>query len=397
MGGGSPSKTTSVQDIPKEFKPAYTSLFNSAFGAARTAAGQPGFPSNPYGTQSPQSTNFDPSGYAGGDLFSTAGNIPTTTYNPQQDWQATSGYGSDGTQNAPYQQHQGNVGTKTDFVDGSFQTYEGAGTGIPLAAGPPIIGTAYDGQFLAGANPQMLAALQGREEVANSLWGAGNNISQLGQETAAGKYLDFSSNPYAQAALMSALKPTISNFENSVMPQFNSAALQSGAFKGSSARDMAFNQLGDAFGGNLANTAADFQFKNYMAERQLQQNAGQLIDQGARLNQLSPEIMSQVGAGYQDLYQTQLDEQLLRFQEQQQAPFRPLMNLASIIHGGDIGTQFTNFGPQPSKAAGGITGALGGAAGGYGLASAAGATGAGALGGAAGLGGLLGGLGGALL
>jgi hypothetical protein len=206
--------------------------------------------------------------------------------------------------------------------------------------------------------------------VADQVQGLGNPLLQLGTDTAEGKYLDFTQNPFAMQALMNSLQPAVSQFNNSIMPQFNSQALQSGAFKGSSARDLAFNQLGDAFGGNLARTAGDFGFQNYIAERQLQQNAGNLLDQGARLNQLSPEILGQVGQGYQDIYQSYLDEQLLQFQEQQQAPFRPLMPLASIIQGSNIGSNFTNFGPTPSKFAGGITGALGGAAAGAGFSSA---------------------------
>ena len=390
-GGGGPDKTTTIQDIPQEFKPAFTSLYNSAFGAARTAAGQPGWPSQPYGQQSPQATQgqqgFGQQGFGQGGFsdFGTGFNAPTG--GGQGGW-----YPSPGDANAnkkksgvSYQQPTEIFGQK---VGG------GAGTGIPLASGPPIIGSAYDGQFLAGPSSQTMDSLGMRESLGRSLEGVGDPLTQLGYDTAAGKYLDFMQNPYAQGALMNSLQPAISSFNQSVMPQFNSQALGSGAFKGSSARDLAANQLYDNFGNSLNRTASDFGFQNYMAERQLQQNAGQLMDQGARLNQLAPEILSQAGAGYSDAYQQLLDEQLLQFQEQQQAPFRPLMNLASIIHGGDIGAQTTNFGPQPSRAAGGITGALAGGAGGAGLSSLMGwgNTGTGA---ATGLGALLGGAAGA--
>ena len=42
-GGGSDPNTRTIQDIPAEFKPAYLQLFNSAYAASRTAAGQPGY------------------------------------------------------------------------------------------------------------------------------------------------------------------------------------------------------------------------------------------------------------------------------------------------------------------------------------------------------------------
>ena len=50
-----PNTTTTIQDIPEEFKPAFTSLFNSAFAAARTATGQP----PPFGLGVPQTEGAD--------------------------------------------------------------------------------------------------------------------------------------------------------------------------------------------------------------------------------------------------------------------------------------------------------------------------------------------------
>jgi hypothetical protein len=217
----------------------------------------------------------------------------------------------------------------------------------------------------------------------------------LGQQTARGDFLDPRSNPFLLDTINFALQPAVEQFTGSVLPGFESGALQQGAFKGSSARDMALAQLSNQFGRNLLGTAGTIGFENLARERQLQQNAGQLLDQAARLQQLSPEILSQVGAGQRELQQRLLDEQLLQFQESQQAPFRPLGPLASIIQGTDIDTNLTQFAPQPSGLSRGIQGALGGAALGAGGANLlCGVTGTQL--GLGGLGGLLGGLAGGL-
>jgi hypothetical protein len=108
---------------------------------------------------------------------------------------------------------------------------------------------------------------------------------------------------------------------------------------------------------------------NFERERLLQTQAGSIIDQGAQLQQLSPEILSQVGLGQRELAQRPLDEALLQFQEMITAPFRPLFPAASIIQGGDIGSIFSTQVPGPSAISQGITGALGATAAGLGVAS----------------------------
>jgi hypothetical protein len=187
-----------------------------------------------------------------------------------------------------------------------------------------------------------------------------------------------------------AMDPAIQAFTGSVMPQFSSQAIQSGAYKGSSARDMATAQLASDFGRNLMGTTAAMGMQNLMGERQLQQGAGTMMDEAARLMQLGPDIYGQTGEGWRALQQRMLDEALLQYQEQIQAPYRPLMPLASIIQGGDIGSYMTQMTPQASPVARGISGALGGAGLGAGAASTFGQTGlpAGLM---TGLGGLLGG------
>lgn len=267
-------------------------------------------------------------------------------------------------------------------------------TSVPLASGEPIIGQPFPGPFTAPTSPLELEALQGREGVARQMMGAGGSLFDLGQAQAAGSFLDPSTNPFFTQNIEASLQPAIDAFTRSTMPQFASQALQSGAFKGSSAREFAAGNLASDFGRNLSQTAAQEGMQNYMRERQIQQQTPQLIDAAARLQQLGPEILSQVGLGEREVIQRMMDEALLMFQEQQQAPFRPLGPLANIIQGTNVGLNTTSTVPGPSALGQGIAGALGGAGMGAGIANAMdwGGMGGGASVGLGSLLGLLGGL-----
>lgn len=443
MGSGGGGTTTSVQDVPKEFKPAFTNLFNSAFGGARTAAGQPGFGTLGPPGQATQIADFI-TGLGGGsfDPFAPPGapftnpfqtpatnpfQGPVQTPAPQQvpggkgfpQQQAPLGFTgqaqapgvSDPFSRTPSDAFQpgGAPGTKGRPDQGVGAAFPGspqegatgvnrrgqASTAIPLAAGPPIIGQPFGERFTAGTSPLEFESLIQREALARQLEGIGNPVLNLGQFTAQGGFLDPRTNPFLLPTIEASLRPITQEFTNSVLPNFSSQAIQSGAFGGSSARDLAFNQLASGFGQQLLDTGTQIAFDNFQRERQLQQNAAQLIDQGALLSQLSPELLAQVGLGQRELAQRPLDEALLQFQESINAPFRPLFPLASIIQGGDIGSAFSTTVPGPSALSSGIVGALGGAGAGAGLGSLFGLEG-GQLAGAGGLGALLGGLGGGL-
>jgi len=451
--GGSGGGTTSIQDIPKEFKPGFTSLFNSAFGAARTAAGQPGF-----GTQGPPggATNianfitglgqtggnpFAPPGSPFQNPFSSQFQQPTNNIfaGPQSLPQSPQSDGAFGSKLNPQQQNTGQqqvsqqqaisdpLGNTAQFQnqnDGAFGSklnpqqsseigpnaefpqnlQEGTvgstnsgkqSTKIPLASGPPIVGQPFGEQFTAGTSPLEFESLAQREAIARQLQGIGNPLLNLGNFTAQGGFLDPRSNPFLVSNIEASLRPITQEFSNSVLPNFNSQAIQSGAFGGSSARDLAFNQLASGFGQQLLDTGTGIAFNNFQNERQLQQNAGSLLDQGALLNQLTPEMLAQVGLGQRELAQRPLDEALLQFQESINAPFRPLFPLASILQGGDIGSSFSTTVPQPSALSSGIIGALGGAGAGAGIGSSLGLE-QGGTGLSSAIGALLGGLGGGL-
>lgn len=385
-GGGT---TTSIQDVPPEFKPAFFRLFNSALASAQQGAGspfgaQPAFAAGaPAGQPFPGQTVFpgqfpvpvsQPTVRRGaqGNIIGTRPAGPPS-FNPQVGQQFLAGGGQ--------------VDPASVFTTGSSQ--------IPLAGGPPIVGEPFPGPFTAPTTGIELESLMAREAVGRQLGGAGGALLGLGQQQALGQFLDPRTNPFFTQNIEASLQPAVDAFTRSVIPQFSSQAIQSGAFKGSSARDLALGNIANEFGRNLLQTAAQQGFQNFLQERQIQQQTPQLLQQAAGLQQLTPEILAQVGAGQREILQRPLDEALLQFQEAQQAPFRPLGPLASILFGGNIGTTQQITPPRPSPLAAGIAGGLGGGALGLSLGEQLFGSGAGA-GGLGGLGALLGALGGGL-
>ncbi len=399
-GGGGSSVS-----IPKEFLPGFTSLFNSAFGAARTSAGQEGFGQGQQPGAATQLSNqitggggfggFGQSGSPFQDAFprpnpnifgsgpvnlpqfggQQAGPVPQAGGPPpggasrqRQEGQAMAPSGRTAEQQLQVDLQSGTpeqlaVENYLAAVSPGGPAAGGTQPGskdVPLAAGPPIIGQAFPEQFTAGTSPLEFESLAQREAVARQLQGIGNPLLNLGNFTAQGGFLTPESNPFLGANIEAAIRPIAQQFENSILPNFQSNAIQSGAFSGSSARDLAFNQLASGFGQQVLDTGTNIAFENFQRERQLQQNAGNLLDQGSLLNQLTPELLAQVGLGQRELAQRPLDEALLQFQEGINAPFRPLFPLASIIQGGDIGSAFNTNVPQPSAISGGLLGALGG-------------------------------------
>ena len=389
MGGGSPDKVTNIQEIPPEFKPHFLNLFGGASEAARQSAAN----SQPQTQGSPKIPTEQVPGQGGGvgqglnqgGLFGGTGGFD----------QGQGGF----NQNQPISGGAGGV-VPSGISPLSFNPFVTSKPQQLLPqptkdAAQELVGSPFGGQFIAGANPLEQAQIQQTANLAGQLQNAGQNTFNLGQAQASGQFLSPDSNPFLQQTINAAIRPQLEAFQNQILPGFESQALNAGAFKGSSARDLAQNQLSSGVLNQIGDTASNLAFQNFAKERQLQQNSGQLIDQGARLSQLSPTLLGQAGQSVRGLQQNALDDALLRFQEGVNAPFRPLFPLASILQGSNIGSTSTQTIPRPSPLATGIQGALGGAGGGAAISGALDLTG-GQGAGLTGLGALLGGLGGGL-
>ena len=381
MAKGGGGDTTTVQDIPAEFKPAYLALFDSAFGAAQTAAY--GYPTNypqtggggttysPYGNISnailgsdgivyrPGEPNYDAELQSQAEQIFTTGNFDSieqardsviTNQNP--DWISDALVKNSGYNNG-YNENQGST------------KYGGEGYNNQ------IIGQPFEGPFNAGPHPLEKMALDQRAALGMSLQGVDIPALQLGLDTTTGRYLNPESNPYLQRSIEIAQSGVDRDLYQNALPALSSAAIQQGAFKGSSRRGVLENALvSDAWRakGDIAN---QFSAQNYDRERNLQMQGPNMIDTAIRLGQLPGELLSQAGAGYRAMDQQVIEERLRQYEEGITAPFRPLIPLTNIVRGIDIGSVQTTSQPVNSFQQG-ITGALGGAAIGYGAGELAG-------------------------
>lgn len=224
------------------------------------------------------------------------------------------------------------------------------------------------------------------------------SLGQVGQ-TAAGGFLN--ANPYQQAMMEAATRPLTQQFSQTVLPGISSLYSRSGRL-GSGSMERALGTATEAFGRSLGDITANIAGTQYQQERGLQQQA-QL--QQAQLAGFAPQFYSQqflpaqtlaqVGAQQEAIAAQPLQEQLARYQFQQQLPYQQLQGFLSSVYGtplGSYGSQTTQAPMYQNRGAGILGGALAGGLGGYALGQAFPSIGGGygAAGGAA-LGGLLGG------
>jgi hypothetical protein len=203
-----------------------------------------------------------------------------------------------------------------------------------------------------------------REAIARSLGGIDLPVLNLGLQQASGAFLDPRSNPALRANIVAATRP--------VFEAFDRARLGAASQGIASRRDLLESNLIRDLEREVGDVSSRMIAENFARERGLQQQAPELIDAAVRLSQVQPELLAQAGLGQRQLEQLEIEERLRAFEEAIESRFRPLLPLASLIQGTNIGQQTRTSAPSAGPIGGGITGALGGAAGGGALASAAG-------------------------
>ncbi len=427
MSGGGGGDTTTIQDIPKEFKPAYLTLFNSAFAAARVAAGQYSQDrSDPYasdsaaiyGDESPVVTPASLGGPRAGSGMVTSDGRRNAPRNDDRGF-----FGLDTTTTGKSQDGSDEIGM-TQMPDGTYRFDEASGPSwpapegerpqggieagpyggiysnemgslgfgrLPAMLGPNIVGQPFPGPFNAAPHPFERQALIERGRLSRDLQGIDIPALELGLDTTTGEYLDPESNPYLASSIELAQRPIRQRLVEQSLPQVASEAINAGAFKGSSRRGLIESQLIRDAGQQENDVATQLLAENYGRERQNQMMGPALLDQAIRLGQIPSELLGQTGAGLRNIEQAGIEEDLRQFEEGIQAPFRPLLPLAGLVRGQNIGSNTTTSRPTSSFQSG-ILGALGGGAAGGAVGSAFGNTGGGAAVGA-GLGALAGFLG----
>lgn len=271
--------------------------------------------------------------------------------------------------------------TSTSSIDPALLPY--LQTGLERAQSLFLTGEQpqfFQGQTYVSPSTQTQEALSQQEALARQsspmLQQAQNayqqSLSGIGA-TAGGSFLQGS--PYQQQAMQAATRPLEQQFSNQVLPQIASLYSKSGRY-GSGAMQNALGQATEGYGRALGDITGTMANQQYMAERGLQQQAqlGQ-----AQLAAAAPSMyaqqyipsqqLAQVGAAREAIAAQPLQEQMQRFQFQQQLPYQQLSGYLSSVYGSPMGSfgsqsQQTSMPSNPiiNTAAGAGLGYLGGQA-----------------------------------
>lgn len=189
----------------------------------------------------------------------------------------------------------------------------------------------YTGDFVAPANQMQYGGLDLREAAARQLPSdLGQSTVRLGEDIAAGKYLNPETNPYLRAMVEAANTDTTNAFARNLLPTLRGSATGAGAFSGVR-RDLAEAQLAADTQRNLLSNATNIYGSNYAAERGYQMQAPQLIQSGVQLSQLPGLTMTDIGEYRRQLAQDAIENELKKKEELIAAPFRGINQMLPVL------------------------------------------------------------------
>lgn len=156
------------------------------------------------------------------------------------------------------------------------------------------------------------------------------------QDTLQGSYLD-AGNPYFQQAVAAATRPMTESFQQDILPGIASSFSGSGRY-GSGAQANMTNRAASELSRNIGDVSGSMAAAMYNQERNRQMLAGQLAPGLAQMDYADIGQLKQAGAEREGMAGADLQEQISRFNQEQQAPKDALANYMALIKGG-YGTQ----------------------------------------------------------
>lgn len=231
----------------------------------------------------------------------------------------------------------------------------------------------FQGQTYVSPSTQTTEALAQQEALARQSSPVLQQAQQAYQQslggigaTAGGSFLG--SNPYQAQMMQAATRPLEQQFSNQVLPQIASLYSKAGRY-GSGAMQNALGQATEGYGRALGDITSNIAGQQYQQERGLQQQAQLGL---AGLASAAPSIyqqqfipsqqLAQVGAAQEAIAAQPLQEQMARFNFNQQLPYQQLSGYLSSVYGSPMGSYGTQSQTMPSNP---IIGGLAGAGLGY--------------------------------
>jgi hypothetical protein len=204
--------------------------------------------------------------------------------------------------------------------------------------------TAFPGRTFVPPSAETLQSLEQQTTLAGSMapmleQARQAYMSSLGslQDTARGDFLQGS--PFRDAMVTAATRPLTQQFSEQVLPGISSQFSAAGRF-GSGAMERAQGRATEGFGRALGDVTAGIVAQDYGRERQFQEAAmrdvGTLAGRAPQFfaaSFLPATALSQVGAQREAILGQPLQEEMARFQFEQQLPFDQLQRYAATVQG----------------------------------------------------------------
>lgn len=189
--------------------------------------------------------------------------------------------------------------------------------------------------------PQTEQALQMQETKALAGSPATSAAQQMATSTLEGDYLS-AGNPYLSQAVDAATRPMVEKWQEDILPGIQSGFSGAGRY-GSGMQARQQERTGEALARQIGDVAGSMSYKNYADERQRQLQAGTLAPSLDAASYADIERLKQVGAEREGMAGAELQEQISRFQQEQEAPQQALANYMALIKGGygSSGTETT--------------------------------------------------------
>ena len=180
---------------------------------------------------------------------------------------------------------------------------------------------------------QALGMQENRALSGSPVMGAAN---QMAQDTLSGSYLN--SNPNFNAAVNAATRPMVENFKTNVMPAIQGGFAGHGRY-GSGLMGQQMQQAGEGLTRQIGDVAGSMAHQNYGAERQRMMQAGTLAPTYAANDYQDINNLAQVGQVREAQAGANLQDDISRFYQAQQAPKSALAQYMSLVSGGGYSSQ----------------------------------------------------------
>lgn len=233
----------------------------------------------------------------------------------------------------------------------------------------------YPGQLVAPMSGYTTGALDSMAQRAQQ----GSDVTRAAQgqltDTLGGTYLD-AGNPHFQGALNAATRPMIDAYTNTIAPGIDSGFSSAGRY-GSGAHAMATTDAASDLTRNIGDMSSQMAYQNYGDERQNQIRGMLFAPEMANQDYQDINALGQAGQGFDNYNQALIDADLQKYNYDSSKDFNFLQQYLGLLNGAQGGSQTTT---SPVQRPNIFTGALGGAATGFGVAGLPGALAGGGLG-----------------